>query len=82
MLDFIDVVVDSESRSKKLILYPEFIIKKSKDLMIRGHDFYAIWDDETGLWSKDEYRVQELVDKIIFEKKEAMANPNVKMKLM
>ena len=82
MLDFIDVVVDSESRSKKLILYPEFIIKKSKDLMIRGHDFYAIWDDETGLLSKDEYRVQELVDKIIFEKKEAMANPNVKMKLM
>ena len=35
-------------------LYPKFIIKKSKDLMIRGSDFYAVWMEEWGLWSTDE----------------------------
>jgi energy-coupling factor transporter ATP-binding protein EcfA2 len=30
--------------------------------MVRGRSFYAIWDDELGLWSTDEYDVQRLVD--------------------
>ena len=43
-------------------LYPDFTVGKSKDLMIRGRSFYAIWDEERGLWSQDEYDVQRLVD--------------------
>ncbi|HEX4500660.1 MAG TPA: DUF5906 domain-containing protein, partial [Scandinavium sp.] len=43
-------------------LYPEFVIGRSKDLMVRGRSFYAIWDEETGLWSRDEYDVQRIVD--------------------
>jgi hypothetical protein len=42
--------------------YPDFIVKRSQDLMVRGRAFYAIWDDQAGLWSKDEYDVQRLVD--------------------
>lgn len=30
--------------------------------MVRGRSFYAIWDEETGLWSTDEYDVGRLVD--------------------
>jgi phage/plasmid-associated DNA primase len=30
--------------------------------MVRGRSFYAVWDEEAGLWSKDEYDVQRLVD--------------------
>lgn len=30
--------------------------------MVRGRSFYAIWDEEKGLWSTDEYDVQRLVD--------------------
>jgi len=45
-----------------LDLYPDFTIGRSKDLMVRGHSFYAIWDEERGLWSTDEYDVQRLVD--------------------
>jgi hypothetical protein len=37
-------------------------MKKSKDLMIRGRDFYAIWDEERKLWSTDEDDVTRLVD--------------------
>lgn len=34
-----------------------------KDLMIRGGDFYAIWDESTGMWSKDRRTVVEVLDR-------------------
>lgn len=43
-------------------IYPDFIVGPSKDLMIRGHAFYAIFDKESGLWSTNEADVQRLVD--------------------
>ena len=43
-------------------VYPDFRVLRSKDLMIRGRGFYAIWDEKAGLWSTDEYDVQRLVD--------------------
>lgn len=49
-------------------VYPEFVVKPSKDLMVRGHDFYAIWDDELGLWNRNVMRVQEFVDRDIWKK--------------
>ena len=45
-----------------LEVYPDFTVGRSKDLMVRGRSFYAIWDEEAGLWSTDEYDVQRLVD--------------------
>ena len=43
-------------------LFPDWIVGRSKDLMVRGRSFYAIWDEARGLWSTDEYDVQRLVD--------------------
>ena len=48
-------------------IYPDFCVGKTKDLMVRGKSFYAIWDEEKGLWSTDEYDVQRLVDKELEE---------------
>ena len=31
--------------------------------MIRGRDFYAVWDDEEGLWKTSEYYAQRQIDK-------------------
>lgn len=45
-----------------LEIYPDFLVGRSKDLMIQGRSFYAIWDEKEGLWSRDEYDVQRLVD--------------------
>lgn len=60
MLDFIQIC---QGMKKGVIeIYPKFIIKKSNDLMIRGGDFYAIWDEEAGLWSTDEYKAQAMID--------------------
>ena len=64
-------------------VYPDFKVCRSKDLMVRGKSFYAIWDEEKGLWSTDEYDVQRLVDKELMAHKEQSRNDgNVIVKLM
>lgn len=45
-----------------LELFPDFVVGRSKDLMVRARSFYAIWDEARQLWSTDEYDVQRLVD--------------------
>ena len=61
MLDF---VIPSTRTTKRgtVEIYPRFVIKKSSDLMIRGGDFYAIWNEELGLWSTDEQVALQLID--------------------
>lgn len=65
MLDFVSVKV-KKSKNKDYI-FPEFKIKRSKDLMIKGKSFYAIWDEERGYWTTNEYDVQRLVDDLLYE---------------
>lgn len=72
MLDFL-VVKDRKTRSG-VEVYPDFVVGRSSDLMIRGGAFYAIWDSEKGLWSTDEYDVQRLVDKEIREYTEKLSS--------
>lgn len=60
-MDFYTIQVD-EKKDGGLVLTPNFIVGRSKDLMVRGRSFYAIWDEEAGLWSTDEYDVSRLVD--------------------
>ena len=33
-------------------IYPEFLVDESKDLMVRGKDFYAAYDENSGMWIK------------------------------
>ena len=62
MLDFLRVSKRSAKQGVTEI-YPRFVINnKSTDLMIRGGDFYAVWDEDTGLWSTDEQDVIRMVD--------------------
>jgi energy-coupling factor transporter ATP-binding protein EcfA2 len=57
------------TKSGTLEIYPDFKITRSRDLMVRGKSFYAIWDEEKGLWSTDEYDVQRLVDNELMEER-------------
>lgn len=43
-------------------VFPSFSVLPSQDLMVRGKEFFAIWDPDTGFWSTDEYRARELID--------------------
>jgi len=61
MLDFYQI---KEKHTKSYIeIYPDFFISNCKDLMVRGKTFYAVWDEDKGLWSTDEFKIQEIVDK-------------------
>ena len=60
-MDFYQIL-SRETKDKGMELYPDFIVGRSQDLMVQGRTFYAIWDEARGLWSRDEYDVQRLVD--------------------
>lgn len=61
MLDFLIISTRSTKRGT-MEIFPKFVIKKSKDLMIRGGDFYAIWIEDRALWSTDEQDALALID--------------------
>lgn len=77
MLDFLSIGKRTRKSGSKSIteIYPKFMITKSKDLMIRGGDFYAVYNDATKLWSTDEQDVIRMVDIAIDEFYEAHCDP-------
>src|SRR4051794_6886353 len=60
-MDFYQIAT-REAKDKSIEVFPDFLVGRFKDIMIRGHSVYAIWDESRGLWSTDEYDVQRLVD--------------------
>ena len=81
MLDFL--VIATRPTKSGTEIYPIFrTYPKSKDLMFRGGDFYAIWDEEAGIWSTDEDVAKRLIDieldKYLAEHKSEFFNPIVK----
>ena len=84
MLDFFTVA----TRSKKpgyVEIYPKFTLKPTEDLMVRSGDFYAVWVEDRGLWSTDEYDVVQLVDRELTKYAEEHKNEldgNVKISYM
>ena len=75
MLDFLSI--KHEEKKGLIEVRPDFKILRSRDLMIRGRTFYAVWNEEKGLWSTDEYDVQILVDREL-----AAYAENIKTKTM
>jgi hypothetical protein len=63
-MDFFQINT-KEARGGVLEVFPDFTVGRSKDLMVQGQSFYAIWDEEKGLWSRDEYDVTRLVDEFV-----------------
>ena len=68
-LDFCDIVVSrkkvkdrSGASVVEVSIIPEFIVGRSSDLMIKGAAFYAVWDEEAGMWSKDPGKVCDILD--------------------
>ena len=60
MLDFVKITVKQKNGVLEVI--PSFKVIKSKDLMIRGNSFYAIWDEELNKWTTDEFEAIRLID--------------------
>lgn len=46
-------------------VYPEFTVGRTKDLMIRGGDVYAVWDEVAGKWQTDINDILPIIDREI-----------------
>lgn len=66
MLDFFKICVRNP-RKGDLEIYPQFIVDDTEDLMIRGGDFYAIWDEKKGLWSTKENTASKIIDREVMK---------------
>lgn len=78
MLDFfhIEEIEKKSNREYTLTIKPEFDVNlRTKDLMIRGGDFYAVYDETTGLWSRDEQTVIDVVDGALKDHRNNLERP-------
>lgn len=62
--------VRSKRTKEGLFVYPDFVVQNSKDLLVKGRAFYAVWDEEKGLWSRNEMDVARMVDEDLYKKAE------------
>lgn len=60
MLDFVSIAQTVKKDVTEL--RPKFLLWPREDLMIRGGDFYAVWCEDTGLWSKNEEVALRMID--------------------
>ena len=60
-------IVEREEKKGYFTVSPDFKIGVPSDFMVRGKAFYAVWDEKTGLWSTDETKVQEIIDRDIYQ---------------
>ncbi len=68
MLDFLNIKIKI-NKDASIEVAPDYICnKRITDLMIRGGAFYGVWDEQAGLWSRDEYDAYRLVDNELWSK--------------
>lgn len=60
-------VKSKEDKNGNTTIFPEFKVSSSNDLMVKGRDFYAIWDEKNQVWSKNEADVVHIVDNAMGE---------------
>ena len=61
-MDFYGIEVVEKERPLRWEIIPEFYNEDSDDMMIRGHDFYAVWDEESKMWSKNIMVIRRRID--------------------
>lgn len=78
MYDFLIIdkdVKQTRDKGSVITISPDFRTAfSSKDLMIRGRDFYAVWDDESRLWVQDENVVCANIDKYLDDEARRIRN--------
>ena len=68
LMDFFTIKNRFSRKENKIEVYPEFIVDPSDDLMVRGKNFYAFWNEDNKLWSQDRLAIRKKIDKAVIEK--------------
>ena len=50
------------TKNKVSVISPSFKVIRSKDVMMRGNSFYAIWDEANQTWTTDEFDAIDIID--------------------
>lgn len=61
-MDFYNIATVETKKGHGNTIYPDLIYGPSSDLMIRGRDFYAIWDEANNRWSQHGNDMFNLID--------------------
>lgn len=80
-MDFFNIK-ESTSKDGTITLTPDFIVGDPEDIMIKGKEFYAIWDEEKGLWSKNPKDVVRIVDGYLNARANELKSGPVKVKVI
>lgn len=60
-MDFYTIRVSVEKDGTHTV-FADWIVKEVKDLLVNQNSFQAVWNEEAGLWSTNEYDVARMVD--------------------
>ena len=74
-MDFLKIIKKVTSKGAVEVI-PDFLVK-TKDLMRRGGEFYAYWDEENKEWCQNESKCIEAIDKELKKKAEEIGMPDV-----
>ena len=61
-MDFYKIKWRQGKKSSDVEIYPDFRTCNSKDLMIKSKEFYAVWDEDIGRWSQDQFELIRIID--------------------
>ena len=75
-MDFYKIVT-AKNRQGKIEVYPDFVTDDVRDIIFRGRAFYAVWDEQSKLWSKKDTRVGQIVDKDIWARYEKLKEDGI-----
>ena len=80
-MDFLRFDEVIRKNTSTINVYPIFVVNKSKELMVRGKSFYAVWNQEKGLWSTDEFELIHMVDKALDDEAKILTEKNEHMSI-
>lgn len=84
MLDFLAIRTSTKSKRGEppvITIYPEFLVRPSKDLMVRGGAFYAIWDEGKGMWSTNVQDAALMIDDELLRRQADFPDANTEVML-
>ena len=70
-MDFVRVCTKRLTNGR-IQLFADYTLEDAKDIMIKGQDFYAVWDEEANIWKTSQDDLVRLVDKELLKVKEKM----------
>ena len=77
-MDFYEIeAMPMRGQSGLMEVAPRFINLNSRDIMLRDGDFVAIWNPKTGLWSRNEFDVIDIVDGDVIDYVSKSGAPNL-----